>query len=564
MSDQHKVDLDDLFDKTFLSEIDIEKYVDGQSASYEDQMKVKQKFFSDYNITKNFPQHIDCITSYDEFNTRKLYTIEKQFDTKSNTNSVQNPPNSNMMTEYKSELSLDTTVHHYQPLRHENNHTSNDNVYIPKSTYAQLRYSQIPNEPITKSHLDNTIPRNQSIKTPLHHEQQQQQQQQYIQQQDLHYKFQLSTHHQNNIYPSNLPYHLYPVVPSGQSFRPSQSLQSTKITQQTANFQQPFHQSSSTSQNFYANDLSQLISQSQLEQGIENNYQKTEVNSYEPNIQASDPKVNSSTTIEHLNTEIDSDVAKRPSSSIKSLSKSICGLDLTVSKIHLSDFTLLNNESREIKMEFLASLDGKFYANNKYMMVDDDNDDDHKSFPIACYRRNFSTILISLYFSDTPKYLEVNGSYYEINNTRLSLDAKSNFSQSPIELAYFENPNTEKQSCNVVLMNDAILDLGTFKDRKNVKMQRFQFKKATPNNGKNIAKDYYYLFVTLSFDLVENNPSELNKRKLPFHQKIITLKTNSISVRGRNPSFYTERNDESINRDTSVCYKYFNGFVEDS
>lgn len=227
-------------------------------------------------------------------------------------------------------------------------------------------------------------------------------------------------------------------------------------------------------------------------------------------------------------------------------------LDLLVNE-RTQDFKVFNQVDQEVHFEFLSSLDGKFYINEKYLKCNDATD----MVPIVCYRRNFNSLLMSLEFNDMPSYALMGGTYYNVSNVKISIECTSNFSSGSFDLAYFHTNSTSKESKNIINMDSSSVDLGLFKGRKKIRVKRFQFKKATPNNGKYIAKDYYYIHVNLIFELTENTGNDRTKRKLPFPQKIMSLKTCSISVRGRNPSFYTERDDISVNRDTSECFKVF-------
>lgn len=221
--------------------------------------------------------------------------------------------------------------------------------------------------------------------------------------------------------------------------------------------------------------------------------------------------------------------------------------------IHISsvDYRLFNQYNQEINLNFEASLDGKFYVNDKYLQTDSE------TFPIACYRRNYISLLMALYMTDEPVYLQMNNRFYNVENLRVSIDCISNFSDSSIDLAYFPSGSNETNS-QYLNMNEKSIDLGNFKGNKFVRMKRFQFKKATPNNGKYIAKDYYYIVLNLEADIKETNGDmDVNKRKPYFVKNLLSLKSNGISVRGRNPSFYTERNDISVDRESSTCFKYF-------
>jgi hypothetical protein len=218
----------------------------------------------------------------------------------------------------------------------------------------------------------------------------------------------------------------------------------------------------------------------------------------------------------------------------------------------------MDRNRRDIVIDFLASLDGKFYINDKYMNIDTND----QQVPIICYRRNFNSLLMALNLSEEPTYLEMDGKSHDVENLRLSLNCVSNFSDAPVEISYFSGKLNSKLD-DILDMENPEMSVGLLKGQQRIRVKRFQFTKATPNNGKSIAKDYYYLQIHLSADVKETSTTDADdyetsaKRKLPFNVTLMTLKTNGISVRGRNPSFYTEREDISIGKENSQCYELF-------
>lgn len=236
----------------------------------------------------------------------------------------------------------------------------------------------------------------------------------------------------------------------------------------------------------------------------------------------------------------------------------------SLSPIHFLDFKpfltdhdevkLLDANKSEVAFDLIASLDGKFYCNEKHMNVDSN---DKKRMPIACYRRNFSSLLIAIETSEKPKYLEIKGTLYDIESLQVSLNCFSNFSGSPVDITFFSNKAKIKEYID---MEGCDVDIGLPTGLVKVLLKKFQFTKATPNNGKSIAKDYYYLQLNLNAvvrDSIEEGTETNNKRKLPLHISLKTLKSNGISVRGRNPSFYTEREDIGISKEKSQCFNLF-------
>lgn len=233
-------------------------------------------------------------------------------------------------------------------------------------------------------------------------------------------------------------------------------------------------------------------------------------------------------------------------------------LDFSPKTPFVNGINFYNKFNQLVFFEFDASLYGKFFINNTYLKMTETDD----TSPVACYRRNFNSILMSIYFSDEPMFLEINGTIYDVEDIKLVLDATSNFSNSSVDLIYHPTAENNKELSTLTIMNDSVLNLGVFKGRKNIKMRRFQFKKATPNNGKYIAKDYYYLILKLEVRLKETMQDMSGKRKPSFTENIMILQSNGISVRGRNPSFYTERNDEILDKETSTCFTIFDSQLQ--
>ncbi|GME75656.1 unnamed protein product [Ambrosiozyma monospora] len=216
--------------------------------------------------------------------------------------------------------------------------------------------------------------------------------------------------------------------------------------------------------------------------------------------------------------------------------------------------TLFDSAGQDVKVGLDCVMEGKFYINQKYL-----NPNQEGEFPIACYRRNFNLLSISLGFSAPARYYvdtdSGNDTKLEVSNIRMSVEATSNFSKELVEILIFDssssNTSTPVSSTknnspgrddpinsgaagnpSLLYMNTNQVSLVPFQGVKTIVLKRFQFKKATPNNGKSVAKDYYYINLNLDLDFTNGET-----------KRIKTVRSIAISVRGRNPSFYNDRNE---------------------
>ncbi|QPG74645.1 hypothetical protein FOA43_001977 [Brettanomyces nanus] len=202
---------------------------------------------------------------------------------------------------------------------------------------------------------------------------------------------------------------------------------------------------------------------------------------------------------------------------------------------------LINVSGEPVFFSASGNLDGRFYSSNKYLATSKKDE-----FPIACYRRNYIVLETVLEFSDLPHVLICeDGSRCKVRSIKMSVSSSSNFSSSPVDLSLFINHKKSikaPQGLQETLMESSTIALDPSKGKQKIVLNRFQFKKATPNNGKRVIKDYYYLDVRI--DLVVLGSDGIEKEA-----SLTMLKSNAISVRGRNPSFYNDKMDIFIKED---------------
>lgn len=201
---------------------------------------------------------------------------------------------------------------------------------------------------------------------------------------------------------------------------------------------------------------------------------------------------------------------------------------------------VLDSTGNPIHYYFSSLLSGKFYSNDKFLSTSSADE-----FPIACYRRNYIELDTKLTFDYQPAFVVTSAESQTkqqhrlpINTIRITVEASSNFSDQPIQLSIF--PNKRNAKAHETIMSSQVEEVPAARGTLDVALGRFQFKKATPNNGKSIVKDYYY--ITANIDAVSNRNAI----------RLASLKSTAISVRGRNPSFYNDRNDVLISTRSPV------------
>lgn len=197
-----------------------------------------------------------------------------------------------------------------------------------------------------------------------------------------------------------------------------------------------------------------------------------------------------------------------------------------------------------------AKLDGKFYLNARFLSKLGADD-----VPVACYRRNYINVDVDVdWKSCVPRYVVTgDGQKFYIEQILCQLSADSNFGDSSPEICFFDPP---KVASGAVVSNNRIenysheIALDSTSTLPSLfSFRRFQFKKATPNNGKFIVRDYYYLKVALVALVTSDDPPRLGaKRARSIPITLASVRSNPLSVRGRNPSFYNNRDDVLIEK----------------
>lgn len=247
---------------------------------------------------------------------------------------------------------------------------------------------------------------------------------------------------------------------------------------------------------------------------------------------------------QHQELQVIPDTAKQ-----EKLPLSIPNFNINVLKLKQepTQVQLLDNSNSLVNIQMDCKLDGKFYLNSRFLSKISTD-----TIPIVCYRRNYINLEINLSLSNQPCWIIHNNFKYHINNLFIDLKCTSNFKGEEPEVLFFEpsKPSPTLQS-NVDIPSNyhprIQINGGDISD-KSFLFKRFQFKKATPNNGKFIVKDYYYLNVKLIAELSLYETSIGSKRLQPFEIPIVNLISQPISVRGRNPSFYNNREDVPITK----------------
>lgn len=280
--------------------------------------------------------------------------------------------------------------------------------------------------------------------------------------------------------------------------------------------------------------------------------------------------------------------------------KTLCRLlDFNSKKLN-HDCRLLDKDNNEIDLNFKGFLNGRFitndFDNGIYILskLERDKTDNEiialkkkkiKTKPkvISCYRRNY--IQIALNFNLTgfksnidnneSKILKLETTEFGYTITRvikwfkIEITANSNISKNqnvPLIISeelkdkdkrdkdgsstkYYINPYPINSHEQVITLNNSQIINSEIDNYFAVK--RLQFKNATPNNGNSTFQNYYHLKVKLSAivadlyydDYIDDEFSVTNPDNSRNEVALFELESEPIIVRGRNPSFYAERND---------------------
>ncbi len=216
---------------------------------------------------------------------------------------------------------------------------------------------------------------------------------------------------------------------------------------------------------------------------------------------------------------------------------------------------LLSRDNTSILINLFGFLDGRFF-----IAGGDLNDNSY----LSCYRRNFIQVASKLSFSDIPVSIKFskNNEFEEeitknIKSLRLSIKSTQNFSKEPVELLYFpidsskikttNNTNSShKSSLRPQYFNIPISIISLSKPIE-IEWKRLQFKSATANNGRKPAFQQYYTIIIQLEATIENENDEEDETIV-----VASVTSRPIVVRGRNPSFYTERDDILLTRGNYV------------
>lgn len=282
-----------------------------------------------------------------------------------------------------------------------------------------------------------------------------------------------------------------------------------------------------------------------------------------------------------------------------------------------TDYSIIDKDNNEIKINFNGFLNGRFLTNdtdnNNYMFTKnelqsdpaakkDDASSTAKKDPkvISCYRRNYIQISLNINingFKTNNKLLRLQSNEYGYTITRvikyfkIEISASTNISNNRKVPIFIKNINKNKTKMkeedkksldykddtikpSFINNNEHIIILNDEFEIENGQIDKFfiikklQFKNATPNNGNLTFQNYYHLRIKLTAivadlyydDYVDDELNNgLNGNGNSDNNEIVLCEIASepIIVRGRNPNFYTDRKDILIKGRSSTSKKSF-------
>jgi hypothetical protein len=286
-----------------------------------------------------------------------------------------------------------------------------------------------------------------------------------------------------------------------------------------------------------------------------------------------------------------------------------------------NNFTIVDKNNNPIRVGFNGFLNGKFLTNDTdnctYILTKHNSEGDNSKTDIpanqnpqviSCYRRNYIQISMNMNISGLKsntnnKILRLQTSEYGYTITRvikyfkLEIMAKKQNKNSDVPISIksvgskkdasissgkVSITGTKDRTSSVVddniifdrivkpehiilLNNDEIIEQGSID--KYFLIKKLQFKNATPNNGSLTFQNYYHLIVKLLAvvadlyydDYVDEEFNNgLNGANSDNNEVVLAeLTSDPIIVRGRNPNFYTERNDILIKGRPNISKKSF-------
>ncbi|CAX39557.1 conserved hypothetical protein [Candida dubliniensis CD36] len=269
-----------------------------------------------------------------------------------------------------------------------------------------------------------------------------------------------------------------------------------------------------------------------------------------------------------------------------------------------NDYKIIDKNNNEVTIDLNGFLNGRFLTNdidnNNYIFMQNELQRGEDGFAkaavnkkenpkvVSCYRRNYIQISVNMNirgFKDDSKLLKLQTSEYGYTTTRvikyfkIEVSAAADILNSkgvPIIIKN-ENKDIEREkekearrislqsnyeykadtvsptyintSEHVIILNDEPISNGCID--KYFVVKKLQFKNATPNNGNLNFQNYYHLKAKLScivadiyyddydIDMANDGGGGSNNNEILLAE----LVSEPIIVRGRNPSFYAERND---------------------
>ncbi|CAI5755503.1 unnamed protein product [Candida verbasci] len=385
--------------------------------------------------------------------------------------------------------------------------------------------------------------------------------------------------------------HFNPYYPYEQQSQPSQQQIAPPPTQQP-------------NQLMYQNQYQQIYQQTpEPQQILQPNQQQYNTGNYDDasNVVESSPKKKKQKgrkkDFKHIEYQIDLKPSK-----LKSL------LDFKPSGItSINDYKIIDKYNNEVQIEFSGFLNGRFLTNdidnNNYIFTKNELNKNKECTNItgkvdpkviSCYRRNYIQINMNLQLkSMKSKLLKLICSEYGYQTTRvikyfkIEISACTNLSNSKSvgiiikkEEQKKSNPEYKEDLIVYTPINnvDTIINLQDAEINDNNEIEKFytikklQFKNATPNNGNLTFQNYYHLKVKLSCivadiyfdDYIEEDEGK-NEDLSNTNEIILSeLVSTPIIVRGRNPSFYSERKDLLIKGRSPSSKKSFRKLNEES
>ncbi|KAL6454861.1 vib-1 Transcription factor vib-1 [Candida maltosa Xu316] len=264
--------------------------------------------------------------------------------------------------------------------------------------------------------------------------------------------------------------------------------------------------------------------------------------------------------------------------------------------ISSNDYKIIDKDNNEVSIDFNGFLNGRFLTNdidnNNYIFTRNElhrmanKKEDPKV--VSCYRRNYIQISVNMnihgFKNDDSKLLKLQTSEYGYTTTRvikyfkIEILAATNISNNksvpivikndPKDLEKYEykddlvQPTFINTHEHVIILNDEVIENGAID--KYFVVKKLQFKNATPNNGNLTFQNYYHLKAKLScivadiyyddYDIdVDTEGGGNNNNEILLGE----LVSEPIIVRGRNPSFYSERKDILIKGRSAASKRSF-------